>query len=195
MERSSICPCDSLIYPSVYIGIKFYFPLRKSLTSSETEHDWPVFPEVPARNGRRIWKYLLLYWSFFYFSIGKIWKHLINLWENTGKIFHYLFFEVLVLVFGFFVVLFLFVCLFVFLRERRRESEQKGYATLRTVFWKCPFMICLIWKSCLAAFMWCIFLLKVFHHCQGGYCKICAFGVKLLPFDEKTGGRGLYNTL
>lgn len=58
-----------------------------------------------------------------------------------------------------------------------------------------PFVICLIWKPCLAILMWYIFLLKVFHHCQWGYCKNMCIWVKLLTSEGKIEGKELYKCI
>lgn len=113
------------------------------------------------------WKQSVKFFTFvpvFWFSTEQILKHLINLWTN--------------------------ISLFLLRKRERKKKRQLQEHFFRTESVRdLPYL-----EAMLATLMWHTFLLKVLHHCQGGYWKNTCISGQAVHFKEKIGGRWLYKS-
>lgn len=126
--------------------------------------------------------YTRVFWS----SIGQIWKHLINLRQDMSLFILGVLFCPLLFGGSLWRVRGLRGFLFCSWERAKRLDNSNSFSE------QSQFVICLTWKPCLATLMWYIFLLKVFHHCQWGYCKNMCIWVKLLISAGKIEGKEPY---
>ena len=134
---------------------------------------------VESKKRKQTNVYTRVFWS----SIGKIWKHLINLWQDMSLLVLGVLFCPLLFGGSLWRVRGLGGFLFCSWERAKRLDNSNSFSE------QSQFVICLTWKPCLATLMWYIFLLKVFHHCQWGYCKNMCIWVKLLTSAGKIEGK------